>query len=472
MSVNGLQQQYIPPTLDGLNVVEADQIYIDGTLVDLDSLVPYTGASKMVDLGAQKIRSTWYANNPADLINKNVLDTTVSNLTIAISGTFLDKITSTAQTVASKVQFQDVITFDQQAVLQSGLKLNASPSGNWTITTEYIDSFTQNLVFTGSGGGVFRLNEYAQPKSSGWSPSKVPIFSAQGYLVSSGVDSVKIDYLDNVSSDIQSQLNSKLNLSGSNANQTLNMGSYAVQSSYVPVGNTDLANKLYVDNAVTGVGLFVKKVGDTMSGTLDMGANTVITTRTPVSADDLTRKGYVDTGLSLKGNLSGGNTWYGAQQLPTLTASRVLVLDGSNSIATSNITTTTLTYLDVGSSITGLLALKADLSYVDSQDTALQNQINLKANSSDVTTALALKADLSYVNSQDTALQNQINLKANSSDVTTALALKADLSYVNSQDTALQNQINLKANSSDVTTALALKADLSYVNSQDTALQN
>ncbi len=98
--------------------------------------------------------------------------------------------------------------------------------------------------------------------------------------------------------------------------------------------------------------------------------------------------------------------------------------------------------------------------YVDSQDTALQNQINLKANTSDVTTALALKADLSYVDSQDTALQNQINLKANTSDVNTALALKADTSYVNSQDTALQNQINLKANTTDVNTSLSLKANL------------
>ena len=65
--------------------------------------------------------------------------------------------------------------------------------------------------------------------------------------------------------------------------------------------------------------------------------------------------------------------------------------------------------------------------YVDTQDTLLQDQIDLKANTTDVNQSLDLKANTNYVDTQDNLLQDQINLKANLIDVNQSLALKADL---------------------------------------------
>ena len=67
----------------------------------------------------------------------------------------------------------------------------------------------------------------------------------------------------------------------------------------------------------------------------------------------------------------------------------------------------------------------ANKNYVDTADTNLQNNINLKA-------------DITYVNNQDAALQNNIDLKA-------------DITYVDNADSNLQNNINTKVSS--VTTA-------------------
>ena len=131
-----------------------------------------------------------------------------------------------------------------------------------------------------------------------------------------------------------------------------------------------------------------------------------------------------------------------------------------------------ITYVDTGlgtkansSDVTTALALKADITYVDTGlgtkantsdvTSALSEKVgvedyndlvtvvDLKANSSDVSTSLALKADISYVDTQ-------VAFKANSSDVATSLALKANTSYVDTQ-------LALKANSSAVNTALAEK---------------
>jgi hypothetical protein len=79
MSVNGLQQQYIPPTLDGLNIIEADQIYIDGELVDLDNLVPYTNATKILDMGSLPVRSSSVPTTGNDLINFSTLVSAITN---------------------------------------------------------------------------------------------------------------------------------------------------------------------------------------------------------------------------------------------------------------------------------------------------------------------------------------------------------------------------------------------------------
>jgi hypothetical protein len=51
MSTDGIQQQYIPASLDGLVYVDVDGLTVNGVPVDLNNLVPYTNATKNLNLG-------------------------------------------------------------------------------------------------------------------------------------------------------------------------------------------------------------------------------------------------------------------------------------------------------------------------------------------------------------------------------------------------------------------------------------
>jgi len=393
MSTDGYTQTYMPATLDGLNTIDADQIYINGEEIKLDNYVPYDGATKMVDLGNQKIRSTWIANSPYDLINKNLLDTTVSNLTIAISGTFLDKLTSTQQNVVAFCNLTGGLG-STTIGMSNGLQWykNSAFQHPWTITRRIgTGSILKDMAFRDEENGVdtLLLSEDGQKvfvalTCDYTTASKIPIFDSSKKLVSSGVDSSKIIYLDNCSEDIQTALNNRLKLDGSNANQNIVLGGYKIQSTATVTVNSDYTTKLYVDNAISGAGsLYLLLSGGTMTGSIVMNSNKITTSYTPVNPEDLTRKGYVDsqdalkadityvnTQLALKANLVGPNTFSNTHtftspvpiNLSGLTASRVLQLDGSGNVQSSTVSTTTLGYLDVSSSVQNQLNSKLNLT--------------------------------------------------------------------------------------------------------------
>lgn len=52
MSLSGQTNTYLPPTLDGLNIIEADEIFVDGVPIDTQTFVPYLGATKDVNIGS------------------------------------------------------------------------------------------------------------------------------------------------------------------------------------------------------------------------------------------------------------------------------------------------------------------------------------------------------------------------------------------------------------------------------------
>lgn len=89
--------------------------------------------------------------------------------------------------------------------------------------------------------------------------------------------------------------------------------------------------------------------------------------------------------------------------------------------------------------------------YVDTQDSLLQDQINLKADAMAVSQVLSTKANVNYVD------QEIVDLNA---ALSTSISSKADVNYVDTQDELLQDQINLKADAIATSQSLALKADL------------
>lgn len=72
----------------------------------------------------------------------------------------------------------------------------------------------------------------------------------------------------------------------------LNMGTHKVTGLATPTGNTDAANKEYVDNSVRGV--YLPTTGGTMTGDIDMNGNTIENVKDPVNAQDAANKEYVD----------------------------------------------------------------------------------------------------------------------------------------------------------------------------------
>lgn len=394
MSISGLTQTYQPNTLDGLNVVEADQIYLDGQLVNLDDFVPYTGANKTVNLGSQNIKTTHLPVDGADLVNLTTLQNAVTFIDTSVANSFLNKIVATDQTVAGKVTYsKELVVADERPVnlaskvvvgsiypnitissasvtvsqnfgtitnsggvyqsttnVSGGLPIliafpitanktyrftmevlvedpnytwyisflqstdNINPvtggvlpftllpantstfqtvditftavffqtTGNIIITVESDESppHTTNQVFKWKNLRVYEqgvaLSNITTPSLT---PDRVAVIDENNRLVASGINTTKLGYLDNVSSDIQTQLNGKLSTSGGTISGSLtvfgavNLDTNKATTSYVPVDGVDLTNKSYVDGAISGVGsLYVLKNGDTMSGTLTVNA--------------------------------------------------------------------------------------------------------------------------------------------------------------------------------------------------------
>ena len=73
--------------LDGLSIVQADELFVDGTSIDPTNLVPYTGATQTTDLGSQNIKTSRVPTANSDLTNKFYVDgaiTTGGTGTLAI----------------------------------------------------------------------------------------------------------------------------------------------------------------------------------------------------------------------------------------------------------------------------------------------------------------------------------------------------------------------------------------------------
>lgn len=296
MSVNGLQQQYIPPTLDGLTVIDADEVYIDGEKIDLTKYVPYTGATQLLDMGAFAVRSANVPSTGNDLINYTTLVAAITNQDTTNATTYLNKITGSSQTVAGDVTFQSTINSVNGYYTNVSGYFFGRPNVNynsWSINRIANGSVIRDLLFNDdtAGQATLLLSSTGQTMYTGlicdWATaSRVPVFNASKQLVSSTVTNTELGYLSGVTSAIQTQINSI---------------------------NTILAGvpTLSANQTFTGVNTF--------------------SNATPL-------------------RLSG------------LTPSRVLVLDGSGNVSASSVTSTTLTYLDIGSSLTTLLAGKADLA--------------------------------------------------------------------------------------------------------------
>ena len=408
--------------LDGLSVINADEIYIGGEEIQVGNYVPYTGATKTLDMGSQAIQTTNAPTIGSDVINLTSLLETISYVEIANALSYLNKTTSTAQTVVAATTFNSTVVANTFFTDNSYNWPRSSASFNaWGITRIANGGQIRDLQFQDHTASqtTLLLSSTGQTVYVGLTcdygtASKVPIWNASKQLVSSGTDSIKISYLDNVSSDIQTQINAKASItyvdSQNNAQDLVINGK--ASTTYVDSQNNaqDLvinskASTSYVDSQNNAQDLVINgKASTTYVDSQNSAQDVVIATKASTTyvdsqnnAQDLVINSkasisYVDSQDNLKANLSGGNSFSGQQNYSDKTLSTVAVFDASKNLSSSAISTTELNYLGgVSSNIQTQLDTKATTSYVNSQNSAQDVVIATKAATTYVDTADGLR---------------------------------------------------------------------------------
>lgn len=258
--------------LDGLSIVDADTLIIDGVTIDPTNIVPYVGADKTVNLGAQNIQTTHAPVANADLVNLLALQQAIAYVDAGVAVSFLNKVTTNSQTVAGNVQMNGGLTLTQNTVCNQ-LQLQSDDNTTMSWTTSVSNGANHDLTLHAvqtSKDVVFRDTGYVEAegvKVNGATALRAVVTDANKNLATSAVTATELGYLGGVTSGVQTQLDAKASITyvdtqdglrvlkaGDSMSGTLNMGANKITSTYVPSANADLTNKLYVDSAVASAG--------------------------------------------------------------------------------------------------------------------------------------------------------------------------------------------------------------------------
>ena len=177
MSLTALNNTAYNLTLDGLVSIDANDISINGQTVDLSSYLPYTGASKLVDLGSNAISSSYTAISNFNLTNKSYVDSAVTGI-LTLNNTY----TGTNQ-FNNNVSTGLGYTTDLNGIIQT--KLNSLGFSSASFTTSGITgTYTPPLgTITNPSGTTYQITQTAQGRSvmaiSGFAPSVLTTYVFQ-----------------------------------------------------------------------------------------------------------------------------------------------------------------------------------------------------------------------------------------------------------------------------------------------------
>lgn len=409
MSLSNLQN-LSTLALDGLTTIQVDTLYIGGT--DVNSLyVPYTGATKNVNLSNQNLDTT-------GVISTSTLNATTGNITNMVNNnlTLMNGNSSTTNT-KNQILFGYNNTVTYRHAIKTKHNASADDSGN---------AFEFYLWKVSDGSGNIGSNKVLTISSAGVDAGTNKVTSS--YVPTANADLINLLYLTNnnyTKTQTDTLLNAKANLSGANFTGVVDMGANKISSSYIPAANADLINLLYLTtNNYTKTqtdNLLNTKAnlsGANFTGVVDMGANKISSSYVPAANADLINllyltnnyytktstdtllnakasTSYVDTQLALKASLAGA-TFSGAVDM------------GANKISSSyvpaaNADLINLLYLTnnyyTKTSADTLLSAKASLS-----GAVFTGAVSMGANKITATYTPSATSDLTtktYVDTQD-----------------------------------------------------------------------
>jgi hypothetical protein len=345
MSINSLSQSFIPYNINGLTEVNSDTSIVN--TLQVNSLTP----NKVIVSDS----NNFLTSASASTTEVNYLLGTTSNIQTQINSkastsyvdtNFLNKTTTDSQSVAGNIDWNATQSSFQKDYIYQGQRFIGGSTITTSWDTDVIDGPTsvenplQFKHYQSNKKVIFRSD--GKIYSEALNTSKALVSDSNGNIVSSGVDSSKIDYLDNVSSDIQTQLNT---LSTNKANITY----VDTQNNAQDLVINTKASTTYVDSQDN---LRLLKTGDTMTGTLNMGSNKITTTYTPINNEDVITKGFADSTYATSSALANYLPLTGG----TLTGNFTVNGGTSTSISdglsiTTNTRATTINF--VGSTING-----------------------------------------------------------------------------------------------------------------------
>ena len=366
MALDGATSTFLPYTLNGLQDIAVDSSTV--STLQVNSLTP----NRVVVSDS----SNFLVSSSSTSTEVDYLSGTTSNLqtqlnakasTSYLDTNFLNKVTATEQTITAASTFNSTVTANYFYTNNSYNWGRPSGSYNaWAIGRILNSGVIRDLQFKDDTANqtTLLLSSSGQTVYVGLTcdygtASKVPVWDANKKLVSSGVDSSKITFLDNVTSDIQTQLNAKASTSYVDA-----------QNAAQDIVIATKASTTYVDTADA---LRVLKSGDTMTGALIVDAGVSVGTRflgTPDGSPGNFWMGLRGSGtegerlaISIVGPVATGIVTGVSIAKPLyltatgIVANRAVFLDGDKILKSSATTST-------------------ELGYVSGVTSAIQTQIN------------------------------------------------------------------------------------------------